>query len=87
MIAGNWYYGICAQVLPANADNKCVVWCSDNPYVASVIEELGYICANHAGTAKIYATATDGSGVSAYCTVTVEERVPVSSVKRQFRSG
>ena len=54
MIVGNWYYNICAQVLPTNADNKCVVWCSDNPYVASVMEELGYICANHAGTAKIY---------------------------------
>ena len=81
LIQGHWYYDICAQVLPSDADNKCVVWCSDNPYVASVIEELGYICANHAGTANIYATATDGSCVSACCTVTVEARVPVSSIK------
>ena len=77
---GNWYYGAYAEVCPCEADCKEVVWHSNNPSVASVNASRGYIYANSAGTAKIYATATDGSGCSDYLTVTVKEIVKVTSV-------
>ena len=77
---GSWSYVACAQVCPSDADCKEVRWHSDNPSVASVNASSGYICANAVGTAKIYATATDGSGCSDYLTVTVSNTVSVTSV-------
>ena len=77
---GSWSYVACAQVCPSDADCKEVRWHSDNPSVASVNASSGYICANAVGTAKIYATATDGSGCRDYITVTVSNTVPVTSV-------
>ena len=77
---GDWSYAAYAEVLPSNADCKEVQWHSDNSSVASVNASSGYICANEVGTAKIYATATDGSGCRDYLTVTVSNTVPVTSV-------
>ena len=65
-----------ATVEPGNATNKNVTWQSSNAQVATV--ENGKVTAVAAGTATIYATAADGSGKTATCTVTV--LVPVSSV-------
>ena len=78
--AGKWYYYACASVCPANADCKSVTWHSSNTSVASVNPTTGYIRGISQGTARIYATATDGSGCSDYLTVTVENTVSVSSV-------
>ncbi|MGN1081848.1 MAG: Ig-like domain-containing protein [Acutalibacteraceae bacterium] len=68
------------SVTPSNATNKCVTWSSDNTNVATVHPTGGVITGLREGTARIYATACDGSGVSGYCTVTVNPLVHVSSV-------
>ena len=58
-----------AAVVPENAADKTVTWSSDNPAVASV--NNGEVTALAIGTAIITATANDGSGVKATCTVNV----------------
>lgn len=59
-----------ASVTPKKASNKKVVWSSSNKSVATV-NSKGVVKAVKAGTAKITATAADGSGKMASCTVTV----------------
>ena len=59
-----------ATVAPKNATIKSVTWASSNTSVATV-DAGGNITALATGQARITATATDGSGVSATCTVTV----------------
>ena len=54
----------------SNATNKNVTWWSNNKAVATV-NSSGKVTAKGYGTATIYATAKDGSGVSGSCTVTV----------------
>ena len=80
IIQGTCYNMLVTQVLPEDADDKTIVWTSDNSDVASVTPELGCIYGNEIGTANICATSTDGSNVSAYCTVTVEPRILVNSI-------
>lgn len=58
-----------ATVKPDNAADKTVTWSSDNPAVASV--NNGEVTVLAVGTATITATANDGSGVKATCTVNV----------------
>ena len=60
-----------ADVYPADATRKALYWASSNDAVASVNAVTGKICANAPGTAYISATARDGSGETAQCTVTV----------------
>ena len=59
-----------ATVEPDNATNQNVTWSSSDPSVATVAN--GVVTAVGAGTATITATAADGSGKTAACTVTVE---------------
>ncbi len=59
-----------ATVAPDNATDKTVSWRSENETVATVAD--GVVTAVAAGTAVITATANDGSGVKATCTVTVK---------------
>lgn len=63
---------ISATVLPENADDKSVVWSSDNENVVTV-DENGFVTAVSVGTANITATANDG-GKCAVCKVTVIPR-------------
>ena len=67
-------------VCPTNATNPCVEWSSSNSSVASVNYISGLVYAKKAGTAYIYANATDGSGCSGYCRITVNGIVYVSDV-------
>ena len=59
-----------ATVAPENAANKALKWASSDEDVATVAPD-GTVTAVKAGTATITATAADGSGKSATCTVTV----------------
>ena len=59
-----------ATVKPDNATDKTITWTSEDPAVASVNNGLVSILSE--GTTIITATANDGSGVKATCTVTVK---------------
>ncbi len=61
-----------AIILPTNASNKELTWVSSNPEIATVNQE-GCVTAISVGDTKITASATDDSGVSAECAVTVSE--------------
>ena len=56
-------------VMPSNATTKALAWTSDNEEAATVAD--GVVKGVSPGEAVITATATDGSGVSASCKVTV----------------
>ena len=58
-----------ATVSPSNADNKKIIWSSDNVNVAEV-NKTGEVTANKSGTAVITATAEDG-GFKAVCNVNI----------------
>ena len=60
-----------ATVNPGNAAHKSITWSSSNSSVATVSAN-GTVTAVANGTADITATAADGSGVSAKCSVTVK---------------
>lgn len=59
-----------ATVTPTDAVNRSIMWSSSNPSVVSV-SSTGYIYANSYGTATIYASAQDGSGVIGSITINV----------------
>ena len=65
---------LCATIIPYNATNQSVTWCSSNENVATVGIHSGRITAKRAGTATITATTADG-GYQACCAVTVKELV------------
>lgn len=59
-----------SSVSPSDAVDKTVTWSSSNSSVASVAS-TGVVTAEAAGSATITATANDGSGKTATCSVTV----------------
>ncbi len=67
-----------ATVCPENAGNRTVNWSSSNTNVATV--NGGVVCALAQGSARITATAADGSGNCDCCTVTVTGNVLTTSV-------
>ena len=60
-----------SSVAPANAVDKSVTWSSSATGVATVDPSTGEVNAVAEGTATITATANDGSGTTATCTVKV----------------
>lgn len=63
-----------AEILPANADNKEVVWTSSDKDVATVSKE-GIIIGQKAGTATITVTAAENEDIKDECEVTVLQPV------------
>ena len=59
-----------ATVAPEDATNKTLNWTSSDDKIATV-DQTGKVTAKAPGTANITAAATDGSGVTATCKVTV----------------
>lgn len=59
-----------ATVKPSNATYRKLTWTSSDESIATV-DDKGVVTGVGKGSAKITATATDGSGVAATCTVTV----------------
>lgn len=76
---GKWYNDVSVEICPTNATNKALNWYSNSPEIASV-NANGEICGVSVGTAVIYASADDGSGVVGSCTVTVEAPTKVTYV-------
>lgn len=69
------------EVLPDNADNKSLSWSSSDTSVATV-SSGGVVSALAQGTVTITVAATDGSGVSASCTLTViAKSQPVTGIQ------
>ena len=71
------------SVLPEIATNKTVTWSSSNPSKASVNETTGEVTAldlTGDTPVNIIATATDGSGVTATCKVTIKAPVTTDPV-------
>ncbi|MBL1224129.1 Ig-like domain-containing protein [Enterococcus sp. BWR-S5] len=68
-----------AEVRPADATNQKIDWKSSNPAVAEV-DGNGAVTAKSTGQATITATTEDGQ-LSDTATVTVENNVPITSVK------
>lgn len=66
-------------ICPDNATNKNVNWTSSDNCVATVCN--GIVTAVSKGSARITATAVDGSGKSAYCLVSVTGDVLVTSIE------
>ena len=60
-----------SSIAPSNATDQTVSWSSSDTGVASVDVSTGVVTGIAPGTASITATANDGSGVAATCTVTV----------------
>ena len=63
-------FSLTATVLPANATNKNLTWNSSNESVATVSSD-GLVTAIANGSATITAAATDESGKTATCVITV----------------
>ena len=77
---GTYYSYLCpdmtakfgVSVYPSNAHDNSVVWSTSDPSVATVDNE-GNLTAVAAGTCKVIATASDGSGISGSANITVKD--------------
>lgn len=67
-----------ASILPVDALLKTVTWQSSNTSVATV-DKNGLVTAHAVGSVTITATATDGSGKNARCTIRVQQGVEATS--------
>lgn len=68
-----------ATVLPSSATNKTVTWSSSASDVVTVNAD-GMLTAKAKGTATVTCSASDGSGVTATCEVTVADKIPVTNI-------
>ena len=78
LLAGQTY-ALSATAYPADADNPTIIWASNNAAVATVTSS-GVVTGKASGTTTIQASADDGSGVVAYCTVNVTTRQQAAGV-------
>ena len=68
-------------VEPSNATDSSVTWASDNTDAVTV-DGSGNYSAVGVGSAKITATANDGSGVVGEVTITVKDSTPAASIDK-----
>lgn len=79
MRVGEYDY-LYAEVCPTDAVNKLIRWSSTNTGVVWVNEATGRVEARGIGSATIYATAQDGTGVRGSCTVQVQAPIAVQGI-------
>lgn len=79
MRVGEYDY-LYAEVCPADAVNKLIRWSSSNTGVVWVNEATGRVEARGIGSATIYATAQDGTGVKGSCAVQVQAPIAVQGI-------
>ena len=65
-------FALTASVTPENATNKNLAWTSSDENVA-IVDANGLVTAVKEGTATITVKATDGSNVTAQCTINVSD--------------
>ena len=81
MYVGDEPVKLTATILPETTTDKSVTWTSSKTSIATV-DEAGNITAVANGSATITATAKDGSGKSATCSVTVKTHVESVSLNK-----
>ncbi len=79
----NSTFTLTATVLPSDATNKTVTWMSSNTSVA-MVSSSGLITAKAQGSCVITCSATDGSGVTATCAVTVTSGTTPDPVNHEY---
>lgn len=79
MRVGEYDY-LCAVVCPTDAVNKLIRWSSSDTSVVWVEEAIGRVEARGVGSATVYATAQDGTGVKGSCAIQVEPPIPVQGI-------
>ncbi len=67
-----------ATVYPDNATNSILEWSSSDESIVSIMN--GLVLAHAEGTATITASATDGSGIFAECTITVSNNSDIDNI-------
>lgn len=72
-----------ATVTSETASNKKVKWTTSNKKIATV-NQSGKVTAKKVGSCKITATATDGSGESASCSIRVIRRVKSLKINHSY---
>lgn len=70
---------VTATVSPSNATYKNIEWSSSDTNIATV-DSSGTIIGLNKGSCKIYATATDGTGIVGVCNLTVTPTIAATSV-------
>lgn len=78
-VAVNSTITLTPTITPSDADNKEVTWSCNNSN--ATVDQSGNVTGKAVGTAIITATAADGSGVTATCTVTI---LPAGALTREF---
>ena len=77
---GEWVWNPLSAVLPSSAACNTIIWSSSNTCVVAINRSSGAFHGLSAGEATITARAADGSGVTARATVSVRDKIYVSSV-------
>lgn len=79
MRVGEYDY-LYAEVCPTDAVNKLIRWSSSNTGVVWVNEATGRVEARGIGSATVYATAQDGTGVKGSCSIRVDAPISVEGI-------
>ncbi len=74
------YDYLSAEVCPTDAVNQLIRWSSSNTNVVWVNEATGRVEARGVGSATVYATAQDGTGVKGSCAIQVEPPIAVQGI-------
>lgn len=78
-IQSDGQYQLSAIITPSDA-SKSLRWTSSNPNVATV-NNNGLVTGRSSGTSTITCTTTDGSNLSAFCTITVAQLITSISMQ------